>query len=127
MTQLTKNFSREELACKHCGKMEIPPVDIERLQRLRDRVGHLLTVSSGYRCPEHNNAVSKTGRSGPHTRSAVDIAIHGVNAFHLLVAALAEGYTGIGVNQTGPLEKRFIHLDALEDVENIPRPNIWTY
>ena len=125
--QVTKNFTRQELSCRHCGKMEIPQAEIERLQRLRDRVGHVLIVSSAYRCPEHNNAVSKTGRSGPHTRGAIDIAIHGPNAFHLLVAALAEGYTGVGVRQVGPLEQRIIHLDALEDGESIPRPNVWSY
>ena len=127
MTQLTKNFSRAELACKHCGELHMPVADIDRLQRLRDRVGHVLIVSSGYRCPTYNNVVSKTGRDGPHTKGAVDIAIHGPEAFHLLVAALALGYTGIGVNQTGPLEKRFIHLDAIDDTAELPRPALWSY
>ena len=127
MTQLTKNFSRAELACRHCGELHMPVADIDRLQRLRDKVGHVLIVSSAYRCPQHNNAVSKTGRDGPHTKGAVDIAIHGPEAFHLVVAALALGYTGIGVQQTGPLEKRFIHLDSLPDAEGSPRPFIWSY
>ena len=127
MTQLTKNFSRAELACKHCGELHMPLADIDRLQRLRDRVGHVLIVSSAYRCPTHNNTVSKTGRDGPHTKGAVDIAIHGPEAFHLLVAALALGYTGIGVHQTGPLEKRFIHLDAIDDTAELPRPALWSY
>ena len=127
MTQLTKNFSRDELACRHCGELHMPVADIDRLQRLRDRVGHVLIVSSAYRCPTHNNAVSKTGRDGPHTKGAVDIAIHGPEAFHLLVAALALGYTGIGVHQTGKLEGRFIHLDSLPDADGTPRPAIWSY
>ena len=129
MTQLTKNFSRAELACKHCGELHMPVADIDRLQRLRDRVGHVLIVSSAYRCPTHNNAVSKTGRDGPHTKGAVDIAIHGPEAFHLLVAALALGYTGIGVSQAPdtPQEKRFIHLDSLPDKDGTPRPAIWSY
>ena len=127
MTQLTKNFTRQELSCRHCGELHMPVEDIDRLQRLRDKVGHVLIVSSAYRCPQHNNAVSKTGRDGPHTTGAVDIAIHGPEAFHLVVAALALGYTGIGVQQTGPLEKRFIHLDSLPDAEGSPRPFIWSY
>ena len=127
MTQLTQNFSREELACKHCGRMEIPLPTVERLQALRDKVGHFLRVSSGYRCPEHNNAVSSTGRDGPHTRGAFDILIYGDDAYHLVQAAMEVGFTGIGVNQTGPIEKRFIHVDALADETGLPRPTIWSY
>ena len=124
---LTKNFTREELACKHCGKMEIPLASVERLQRVRDRVGHFLKVSSAYRCPEHNNVVSKTGRTGPHTKVAFDVAVHGDEAYHVTQAAILEGFTGIGVNQKGPLEQRFIHLDDLTDEEGAPRPRVWSY
>ena len=127
MTQLTKNFSREELACRHCGKMEIPLASIERLQRVRDRVGHYLKISSGYRCPEHNNAVSKTGRTGPHTKAAFDVLCYGDEAYHVIQAAQTEGFTGIGVNQKGLQEQRFIHLDDLTDAEGTPRPHVWGY
>ena len=127
MTQITKNFSREELACKHCGKMEIPLASIERLQRVRDRVGHYLKISSGYRCPEHNNAVSKTGRTGPHTKAAFDVLCYGDEAYHVIQAAQTEGFTGIGVNQKGLQEQRFIHLDDLTDAEGTPRPHVWGY
>ena len=127
MTQLTKNFTRAELACKHCGRMDIPTASIERLQRVRDRVGHVLNVSSAYRCGPHNNAVSKTGPNGPHTQAAFDVLVHGPEAYHVLVAAIAEGFTGIGVSQTGPAEQRFIHLDDIPDAEGMPRPNVWSY
>ena len=127
MVAVSKNFTFDELKCKHCGKMHIPQSSIDRLQRVRDRVGHVLKVSSGYRCPEHNNVVSSTGRTGPHTVAAFDIAVHGPEAFHVLVAALAEGFVGIGVNQKGPLEQRFIHLDDLPDADGRPRPGVWSY
>lgn len=127
MTQLTKNFSREELACKHCGRMEIPLAAIERLQALRDKVGHVLRITSGYRCPEHNNVVSSTGRTGPHTQGGFDIGIYGDDAYHLVQAAIELGFTGIGVHQKGPFESRFIHLDLLDDALDYPRPCIWSY
>jgi len=127
MVMLTVNFSRDELACKHCEKMEIPLASIQRLQRVRDRVGHFLKVSSGYRCPEHNNAVSGTGYTGPHTKAAFDVAVHGNEAYSVVQAAIAEGFSGIGVNQKGPLEQRFIHLDDLPDEDGRPRPTIWSY
>lgn len=127
MVAVSKNFTVDELKCKHCGKMHIPQSSIDRLQRVRDRVGHFLRVSSGYRCPEHNNAVSKSGRDGPHTKAAFDIAIHGPEVFPLVIAAITEGFTGIGVNQKGPLEQRFIHLDDLPDADGQPRPRVWSY
>ena len=125
--QVTKNFSRAELACTHCGEMHVPLASVQRLQRVRDRMGTPLKVSSGYRCPAHNVTVSTTGPGGPHTKAAFDIAISGPAAFLLLVHALAEGFTGIGVNQKGPHESRFIHLDDLADEEGRPRPTIWSY
>lgn len=127
MTQLTQHFSREELACKHCGQMHIPLASIERLQALRDKVGHVLRVTSGYRCPEHNNVVSSTGRKGPHTKAAFDIAIYGEDAYRLVRAAIDVGFTGIGVKQTGPVEQRFIHVDDLVGDADIVRPYIWSY
>ena len=127
MGDLTKNFSRTEFACRHCGRMDIPMSSIERLQRVRDRVGHFLRVSSGYRCPAHNNAVSKSGPDGPHTKAAFDVRVFGAEAYHVVVAAIAEGFTGIGVSQTGPLEERFVHLDDIDDADGSPRPNLWSY
>ena len=124
---LTKNFTVEELACKHCGQMRIPLPSIERLQRLRDRSGQPLRLSSAYRCPEHNAAVSSTGRNGPHTKAAFDVLTSGPEAYQIVALALLEGFTGIGVNQKGPHAARFIHLDDLPDAEGQPRPTIWSY
>ena len=124
---MVANFTREELACKHCGLMEIPQASIDRLQRVRDRYGKPMKLSSGYRCPAHNAAVSGTGTTGPHTKGAFDVTVSGPEAFLLLTIALQEGFTGIGVSQKGPHEKRFIHLDDLVDEPGQPRPTIWSY
>ena len=125
--QLTQNFTREEFACRHCGRMNIPMSSIERLQRVRNKFGRPMTVTSGDRCPTHNQAVSSTGPNGPHTKGAFDIAVSGPEAYILVAIALQEGFTGIGVNQKGPHDKRFIHLDDLADDVGGPRPTIWSY
>lgn len=122
---MSLHFSNEELACKHCGKMEIPQEAIERLDRLRDALGFALPLSSAYRCPEHNAAVSTTGLNGPHTKAAFDIAVDGAKAFLVVQAALAEGFTGIGVQQKGA--GRFVHVDALPNEPGQPRPTVWSY
>ena len=124
---MTTNFTRAELACKHCGWMHIPMVSIERLQRVRDKFGRPIIINSAYRCPTHNIAVSNTGSMGPHTKSAFDIRVYGAHALELIQIALSEGFTGIGVKQTGPQESRFIHLDDLPDRPGQPRPWIWGY
>ena len=127
MVAVSKNFTREELACKHCGRMDIPQASIDRLQLVRERMGIPLKVSSGYRCPDYNAQVSETGRTGPHTKDAFDVLISGAEAYLLIQTAIKMGFTGIGVSQKGPHEKRFIHLDDLPNEPGQPRPTIWSY
>ena len=116
-------FSLEELSCRHCGEMHMDSGFMAKLVAIRRELGFPLPVTSGYRCPAHNAAVSETGINGPHTTGhAVDIAISGERAYRLLRAALAHGMTGIGIKQHG--DGRFIHLD---DLDGPTRPWIWGY
>lgn len=99
------------------------PDFLDDLQALRTAFGAAMPVTSGYRCPEHNAKISKTGPTGPHTTGrAVDIGLGGASALVLVKLALEHGFTGLGVNQKGV--GRFIHLDKIIDG---PRPNIWSY
>jgi uncharacterized protein YcbK (DUF882 family) len=124
--RLTENFTREELACKcGCGRMNIPMEEIERLQRVRTAVGFPMPITSAYRCADHNEKVSSTGRDGPHTKAAFDVVVRGDQALRLIECARAHGFNGIGVQQKGA--SRFIHLDALPDAPGQPRPTIWSY
>ncbi len=122
MTNMWKNFKREEFACSHCGKNEIKDELISLLQTLRDSLGVPIRITSGYRCPEYNKLVSPTGATGPHTTGlAADIGVDREAAVNLLEAALKLPFRGFGLNQKGG--GRFVHLDIL------PRPTrtIWTY
>ncbi|WP_354504833.1 D-Ala-D-Ala carboxypeptidase family metallohydrolase [Limibacillus sp. MBR-115] len=101
---------------------------LDHLEALRMAFGRPLIVTSGYRSPEHNKRVSSTGNSGPHTTGrAVDVHIYGSAAFDLLDASLAHGFTGIGLQQKGPVSSRFIHLDDLPGNDTRKRPWIWSY
>lgn len=122
-----KYFTLSEFACKHCGASNMDPVFLANVDELRRRYGKPLTVSSGYRCPAHNAAVSHTGGAGPHTTGrAVDFAISRREALELLALALASrNFTGIGVSQKG--NGRFLHLDDLPNAPGQPRPTIWSY
>jgi hypothetical protein len=121
----TEHFSDAELTCK-CGCGFLPPQsEQDRLERLRVAYARPMRVTSGGRCPDHNEKVSGTGRTGPHTKAAFDIEVGRGNAFDLMVLAPQFGFTGIGFKQKGVI--RFVHLDALPNEIGQPRPTIWSY
>ena len=73
-----------------------------------------LRVSSGFRCEDHNEMVSTTGRTGPHTKArATDVLISGERAMVLFEKARQIGFSGIGLSQKGNHAHRFVHLDTL--------------
>lgn len=122
---MTPHFSKAEVACKcDCGLL--PPQDfMDKVERARMRTNFPWPVTSGARCPAHNAKVSKTGLTGPHTRRAIDIGVRGAQALEVVQAMLAEGFTGVGINQKG--DKRFVHGDDLPNEPGQPRPTIWSY
>ncbi len=122
------HFSISELMCHCCYKAEMDFDYMARLEKLRVAYDRPMHITSAYRCPDHNDAVAKTGRRGPHTTGrAVDIAVYGKDAFGLLQLALKFGFTGIGVAQSGPYLMRILHLDDLPEATGRPRPRIWSY
>lgn len=91
MGDLSKNFSRSEFACPHCGEVEIDPLLVATLQRIRDKSGPVV-VTSGYRCPVHNEAVGgvieRPGMPGSGSQHlygrAADIYVPGMSQAALL-------------------------------------------
>tara|TARA_Y100001951_G_C11270585_1_gene258483 strand:- start:351 stop:668 length:318 start_codon:yes stop_codon:yes gene_type:complete len=97
------------------------------LQSVRDEMQRPLKITSGFRCENHNQKVSTTGKTGPHTYAkAADILISGADAMRLFAIAQKHGVSGVGMSQKGNHSKRFIHLDVLSPDEG-PRPTVWTY
>ena len=123
---MTPHFPSYTVTCK-CGCGMLPQLDfMEKVEKLRLRLGFPLPVTSAARCAEYNSKVSATGRSGPHVKGrAVDVAVRGSRAVELVRMALTSGFTGIGINQKG--DARFVHLDDLPNKEGQPRPTIWSY
>lgn len=121
-------FSHSELACRHCSIERMDDLFMDRLIHLRQALNFPLPVSSGYRCPEHNARVSRTGRTGPHTTGrAADVRVYGHRAHELIKLACLHGFTGIGISQGGPHAARFVHLDDLPNAPGQPRPWVWDY
>ena len=118
---ITPNFSVSEMSCRCCGKEDMDSEFMRMLQELRNEIGPL-RITSGFRCEEHNERISTTGRHGPHTEAkASDILISGERAMLLFEKARQIGFSGIGVSQKGPHHKRFVHVDTLE------RKALWSY
>jgi zinc D-Ala-D-Ala carboxypeptidase len=116
----TQISSSEEFTCRcGCGRNEMKPEFLERLQALRSVYGKPMAVTSGYRCPQHPKEAAKA-QPGMHTTGlAADIGISGAEAVTLLRLALDAGFRGVGVHQKG--NGRFLHVDLRET------PTIWSY
>ena len=129
--KISKNFTHGEVACKcdgHCkGAAKISPDLMGRLQQMRDAVGPI-RITSGVRCRKHPE--SRTRPTSSHVPNdlgdiegkvghAVDIAAVGSRRrFRLLAAAIAAGFTRIGIG------KSFLHLD---NDYNKSQGVIWDY
>ncbi len=113
------NFSEVEFRCRHCGVQKMKPEFMGRLQALRDVYKRPMSITSGYRCPDHPIEKAKPEPGMHSTGLACDVGVQGADAHELLRLAMHLGFTGIGVQQKGT--GRFIHLD-LRLV-----PAIWSY
>jgi uncharacterized protein YcbK (DUF882 family) len=122
-------FNKDEFTCKcGCGTNEMKHSFMLELDNYRHFAGIPFIVNSGYRCPDHNNAVSSTGRTGPHTTGqAADISVFGKDAQKMLSHLHRVGMTGVGLKQKGDHTGRFIHVDTLPEAAGRPRPWVWTY
>jgi hypothetical protein len=103
-----ENFSPQELACKGTGELRIDRDAMDRLQRLRQAMGHPLIVTSGYRSPEHNRRVGGARNSMHLKGRAFDISTVNVDPQTLIDVAKRVGFSGIG---TYP-KQGFVHLDT---------------
>ena len=117
-----KNFNLDEFKCSCCGLVDIHSNLLDLLQTARNVIGPI-TITSAYRCPEHNNSVSSTGLSGPHTTGkSVDIHISNSQHRKKLIDYFTSKVTGLGIAKT------FIHIDLLTSEDGFDmRPNCWIY
>ena len=116
------NFKPEEFQCSHCQELKIHSSIVDLIQTARNELGSL-SITSGYRCSEHNNNVSSTGPNGPHTTGkAIDISVKDSQHRKQLITYFAPKVTGLGI------AKSFIHVDLLSEDDGFEmRPNSWVY
>ena len=116
------NFTPDEMKCSHCGELKISSDLMDLLQQARKDLGPI-SITSAYRCSEHNSSISKTGPSGPHTTGkAADISVRDSQHRKQLIDYFAPEVTGLGI------AKSFIHIDLLYEEDGFEmRPNSWVY
>jgi uncharacterized protein YcbK (DUF882 family) len=112
MGDLSAHFSRSELQCRCCGRLQIDSRLLDGLEKLRAQAGTPVVIHAGYRCPQHNAAVGGVPRSEHTLGLAADIALPGLSLQRMYELALevpqfAQG--GIGVYDGG-----FLHVDVRE-------------
>jgi uncharacterized protein YcbK (DUF882 family) len=104
--QLSDNFNSKEFECK-CGVCQVQLVDldhVEKLQQLRDSLGSSIRITSGYRCPAHNQQVGGVPDSQHLKGTATDIQSDAVEPSEL--ANKCEHFDGLGRYKT------FVHVDS---------------
>ena len=112
---IRKNFTKQELSCRcGCGEMGYTEEFLDLLQKLRDKFGKPMQITSGARCLNHNRNVggarfSKHLSSAASVPCAVDIACtNGHDRAKLIFLAGALGFHGFGIAKT------FLHLATRE-------------
>lgn len=109
--QLAKNFKLSEFVCKDgSGKVLFSADLINKLQKLRDKLGKPVVITSGYRTPEHNTKVGGSPNSQHLEGNAADIKVNGVHPLDVAFAAESVGFTGIGVYTNDG--NYFTHVDV---------------
>lgn len=118
--RLTEHFHADEFRCKcrargldtddaWChGEVWVHRELVERLQKLRDRVGKPVFITSGCRCPSYNAYVGGARKSQHKRGTAADIVVKGVPLDELEQVAREVGFTW-----TKPYpEQGFLHVDV---------------
>lgn len=101
------NFSPEEMACKD-GTILIHPQSLDRLQRLRVKIGKPLVIHSAYRSGSYNKRVGGAAGSLHLAARAYDVAMKSHDPADFEAAARACGFTGFGFYP----DSGFMHIDT---------------
>jgi uncharacterized protein YcbK (DUF882 family) len=105
--KLTEHFSRDELACRCCGKVELNFNFLKFIEKVRTEYGQPMIVTSATRCEQHNTKVGGVKYSAHLTGEAADIfCADSMDRYKLVSLALKHGAEGIGVYD------KFVHMDT---------------
>ncbi|MBR9701051.1 DUF882 domain-containing protein [Candidatus Woesearchaeota archaeon] len=114
--KVSLNFRSNELACR-CGncpdEFHYSLDAINVLQRIRDKTGAPIHVTSAYRCPAHNKAIGGVKNSQHVKGKAFDIVSRVLtpSVLHKVGTKILDQQWGINKGGRGKY-KTFVHLDV---------------
>ena len=113
MEKLSKNFSREEFACKdQCGFDTVDVGLLDLIQRVRDHYGKPVIIHCACRCLAHNAALGREDTS-QHTKArAIDFHIESIpheDIYIWIDNGVLKGKCGLGIYPWG------VHIDNRTD------------
>jgi len=123
----TKNFNPDDdvkllCTCGHpdCDKRSVSQEHLNRMQTVRDIVGHPLPVRSGGRCPNHPEELHRKTPADHQKGEGGDVKVNGATRGNVVDAGVKAGCNAIGIAKT------FIHLGYRAD---LPAGHItmWVY
>lgn len=92
-----------------CDKRSVNMSTLRRAERVRVIINRPMTVTSGGRCPYHENELHRTTPADHQNRVGIDIAVSGgYERGEIVDAALECGFNAIGIAKT------FVHLGYRE-------------
>ena len=108
----TKNFNPDDdrkllCTCGHpdCDKRSVNQLTLNQVQRVRDDLGMMMIITSGGRCPNHPNEVTKKSPGDHQKQYAVDAHYSNViERNKLMVLAGRHGATRVAYGKT------FVHM-----------------
>jgi len=123
MGDLTRNFDRVEFACPCCGKDDIDPDFVDRLQAARTIAGFPFIITSGVRCKKHQEGLEKQGLSVEKSAHALGLAADikttsSWDRYAVLDALKRAGFKRFGIG------RNFIHVDM---DKSKPQDVAWDY
>ena len=102
-------FTPKEIACKGTGRLKVDMNALVMLDKARALFGQPMGISSGYRSPEHNQAVGGAKNSRHLVGDAFDISTKNMSEYDKQVlhgCCLLAGFKGFGFAKT------FLHVDT---------------
>ena len=108
---MSKNFKDSEMACDCCGEVKLDPHLFAILELVRLRFDSPVVITSGYRCPKHNESVGGASNSQHLLGTASDIVLKGVapkDVYDFIDGIFPKTY-GLGLYDT------FVHIDVRQE------------
>lgn len=106
-----KHFPPQEIACRGTGAILLDAASmdaLDRLEKLRVRIGKPFYINSGFRSPEWNKKIGGEKNSYHMKGVAFDISMKNHNPTRFITQARMEGFNGIGQYP----HQDFVHIDT---------------